>query len=132
MAGIIAHGTSASFIPVTDEEIEPQFFVVTRFSFNPPAERLTDMTSVDDLIGANKMVGTGEREPGSISLEFIAAPSFSNPQIIIGQRGPLVIEGPYGITRNVVCAGGSVDATVGDVVRGSLQFTISDYYGEEE
>ena len=121
MAGITAQGTAASFGSTQ--------FVVTAFSFTPPAEQLTDMTSVVDLIGANVMVPTGETQPGTISLDFIADSGFSNPQDIIGDRDSLVISGPYGLTRNAVCTGGSVQASMGDVIRGSLEFTITDYYG---
>jgi|OM-RGC.v1.027940788 hypothetical protein len=121
MAGITAQGTAARFGSTK--------FVVTAFSFTPPTERLTDMTSAVSPIGANVMVATGETQPGTISLEFMADSRFSNPQNIIGYRRSLVISGPYELTRNAVCTGGSVQASVGDVIRGSLEFTITDYYG---
>lgn len=121
MAGVTAQGTTASF--------DGDEFTVTGFSFNPPAEQLVDMTSAGDLVGTNVMVPTGERSPGTMTIDFIADSSFSNPQAIIGQQGPLAISGPYPVTRNVVCTDGSVQAAVGDIIKGTLQFTISDYYG---
>jgi len=121
MAGSTAQGTTASF--------DGYSFTVTGFSFNPPAEQLADMTSASDLPGANVMVPTGEKTPGTMTIDFIADNAFSNPQGIIGTQGPLAISGPYSITRNVVCTDGSVEATIGDIIKGTLEFTITDYYG---
>lgn len=121
MAGSTAQGTTASF--------DGYSFTVTGFSFNPPAEQLVDMTSASDLVGANVMVPTGEKTPGTMTIDFIADSAFSNPQDVIGQQGSLVISGPYSITRNVVCTDGSVEATIGDIIKGTLEFTITDYYG---
>lgn len=121
MAGSTAQGSTASFNGTS--------FTVTGFSFNPPAEQLVDMTGVTDLVGANVMVPTGEKTPGTMTIDFIADNTFSNPQAIIGQQGPLAISGPYSITRNVVCTDGTVEATIGDIIKGTLEFTISDYYG---
>jgi hypothetical protein len=121
MAGSTAQGTKASFKGVS--------FTVTGFSFNPPAEQLVGMTSAYDLVGANVMVPTGEKTPGTMTIDFIADNTFSNPQVIIGQHGSLAISGPYSISRNVVCTDGGVQATVGDIIKGTLEFTITDYYG---
>jgi hypothetical protein len=121
MAGSTAQGTTASFNGYS--------FTVTGFSFNPPAEQLVDMTSAGDLVGANVMVPTGEKTPGTMTIDFIADNTFSNPQAVIGQQGSLAIFGPYSITRNVVCTDGSVEATIGDIIKGTLEFTITDYYG---
>jgi len=121
MAGITAQGTTAVF--------DGNPFTITGFSFNPPAEQLADMTGATDLVGANVMVPTGEKTPGTMTIDFIADNTFSNPQGIIGTRASLVIAGPYGITRNVVCTDGSIEAAIGDIIKGTLEFTITDYYG---
>lgn len=121
MAGLSAQGTSASFDGTT--------FTVTGFSFEPPAAILTDMTAALDFVDAKKMAPTGETTPGTITVDFLADNSFSDPQSLSGTQASLSISGPYGLSRNVVCTGGSVQAAVGDLIRGTLQFTITDWYG---
>lgn len=121
MAGYTALGTTASF--------DGNAFTVTGFSFNPPAAQLADMTGAADLAGANVMAPTGEYTPGTMTVDFIATTTFGNPQEIIGTRGALAISGPYPISRNAVCTDGSVQATLGDIIKGTLEFTITDYYG---
>lgn len=121
MAGLTAQGTAASF--------NGNSFTVTGFSFEPPAAVLTDMTAAMDLVDATVMAPTGEKTPGTITVDFLADNSFSNPQELSGTRATLSISGPYGLSRNVVCTGGTVQASVGDLIRGTLQFTITDWYG---
>jgi len=121
MAGLTAQGTSASFNGIS--------FTVTGFSFESPAAVLTDMTSGRSSVGATVMAPTGEKTPGTITVDFLADDSFGNPQSLSGVRSTLSISGPYGLSRNVVCTGGTVQASVGDLVRGTLQFTITDWYG---
>ena len=121
MAGLTAQGTTASFNGTS--------FTVTGFSFEPPAAILTDMTAAGDLVGARKMAPTGEKTPGTFTVDFLAGNSFGNPQDLSGVQSKLSISGPYTLSRNVVCTGGTVQASVGDLVRGTLQFTITDWYG---
>ena len=121
MAGLTAQGTAASF--------DGNSFTVTGFSFEPPAAVLTNMTSKLASVDATVMAPTGERTPGTITVDFLADNSFSDPQSLTGTRATLSISGPYGLSRNAVCTGGTVQASVGDLIRGTLQFTITDWYG---
>ena len=91
---------------------------------------MTDMTSPGDLLGANVMVPTGDTSGGSMSVDFVATAGFLNPQAIVGERGQLTLSSPqYTVSRNVVLQGASVDSRVGDIVRGTMRFAITDYYG---
>lgn len=91
---------------------------------------MTDMTSPGDLPGANVMVPTGDTSVGSMSVDFIATAGFSDPHAIVGERGQLTLSSPqYTVSRNVVLQGASVDSRVGDIVRGTMRFAITDYYG---
>lgn len=105
--------------------------IPTSVSITSPTPEVTDVTGANDLRGAKVMVPTGEcASAGTMSVEFIATGSFANPQFITGRRCLVRFESPhYVVQRNTVITGAQVTATQGDIVRGDIQFQITDYYG---
>lgn len=103
---------------------------VSGLEVTAPKADLVDMTGGTDLAGATTFVESGDHSsPGTIAVEFVAGPG-ADPQTLVRQRGPLVFSSP-GITivRNVICDGATISARTGETVRGTLSFTMTDYYG---
>lgn len=126
MAGFTVQGATVTFsvkgFPVVT-------MTATRLSVETPEAELTDMTSVNSRIGANVMVPTGDKSPGSLSVDFISTKQFSNPQERTGNVGVLKLSTPtHTISRNAVLRAATIDYQTGDIVRGSLRFTITDHY----
>ena len=127
MAGLNAQGATLTFNSATSGLYK---FIASGVSIEAPEAEMTDMTSPGDLLGANVMVPTGDTSGGSMSVDFVATAGFLNPQAIVGERGLLTLSSPqYAVSRNVVLQGASVDSRVGDIVRGTMKFAITDYYG---
>lgn len=126
MAGFSVQGAAVTFTP---QNGSPATVTATRLSIETPQAALVDMTSASDPLGANVMVPTGDTSPGSMSVDFIATNAFLNPQAIVGSTGILAISAPgYSLSRNAVLQAATVDHQSGDIVRGTLRFTITDYY----
>ena len=89
------------------------------------------MASAVDPVGTIGIVPTGEWSGGSISVDYIhAGPLQADPQTLVRQTGPLFFSSPgYSVGRNVLLESATTEATAGDIVRGTLRFRITDYYG---
>ena len=87
--------------------------------------------SAVDPVGTLGIVPTGEWSGGSISVDYIhAGPLQTDPQTLVRQTGQLLFLSPgYGFGRNVILESATTEATVGDIVRGTLRFRMTDYYG---
>ena len=104
--------------------------VATSLTVQAPEAELTDITASTALLGTNVIDPTGDTSPGTVSLDFLATSFLSNPQALIGTYGNLTLSSPnYGVSRQVVCQSASITASTGDAVRGSISFTMTDYYG---
>lgn len=102
---------------------------VTRLSVDSPSAEVIDATGVSDGNSQRLLVHTGARTGGAITLEYISAGSLANYSLVSG-RGNLIVSGAsYSLTRNVIFESCSESASVGDVVRGSARFLITDYFG---
>lgn len=122
MAGVTAHGATFTFQGVSA--------IVVGLSVETPKAEIVDMTGVADPVGATVLVPTGAQSAGSISVDYIHAPGGVDPQVLVGQRGQVVFGSPgYSLTRNVILESASAQARFGDVVRGSIRFVMTDYYG---
>lgn len=122
MAGVTAHGATFTFQGVSA--------IVVGLSVETPKAEVVDMTSRLDPIGANVLVPTGATSPGAINVDYIHALGGVDPQALIGARGMVVFGSPgYSISRNVILESATTEAKAGDVVRGSIRFVMTDYYG---
>lgn len=122
MAGVSAQGATFTFNGVTA--------IVAGLSIETPKAEIVDMTGINDPASATVMVPTGANSPGSVTVDYIHAAGGIDPQAAIGVRGSLVFGSPgYSLTRNAILESASTEVRTGDVVRGSLRFVVTDYYG---
>jgi hypothetical protein len=124
MAGFAAQGATFTFAG-SRGQIKAN---VTSISVNLPQAEVVDMTSPLDPLGYRVMVPTGDVSGGSIDVEYIASANGGQADRYIGDYGPLTFSTPsMQITKQVVLSGAGVDARVGDLVRGTLRFVLTDY-----
>jgi len=126
MAGFAAQGATFTFAGTRG-----QFGAnVTSLSVSSPEAEVVDMTGPDDALGLRVMVPTGDWSGGSVEVEYIASPNGADPEGFVCDYGTLTF-GATGInvTRRAVLTSSQRDARVGDIVRGSLRFTLTDYTG---
>lgn len=126
MAGFSVQGATVTFA-VQNEPVVA--VTATRLSVETPEAEITDMTSAVDLLGANVMVPTGDTSPGTVSVDFISTAQLSNPQALTGKVGVIGLSAQgYTVSRNAVLQSATLDHQIGDIVRGSMRFTVTDYY----
>jgi len=122
MAGVTAQGATFTFNGVVA--------TITGLSINTPKAEVVDMTGINDPVWATVMVPTGANSAGSMTVDYVHIYGGVDPQTVIGVCGPLVFGSPgYSFTRNVILESASTEVRSGDVVRGSLNFVMTDYYG---
>lgn len=101
---------------------------VTRITVDSPTAEVVDMTSVNDVAHVTRLVPTGSWRGGSVTVEFISGGG--DPQTLVTGLGQLALSSSgLSVTKQVVLESSSVAASVGDVVKGSLKFVMTDYYG---
>ncbi len=122
MAGVTAHGATFTFQGVSA--------IVVGLSVETPKAEIVDMTGRLDPVGATVLVPTGAQSRGAISVDYIHAPGGVDPQALIGARGEVAFGSPgFSLTRNVILESATAEARAGDLVRGSIRFVMTDYYG---
>jgi hypothetical protein len=125
MAGFAAHGATFTFIGSRATFSG----AVVGVNVETPTAEVVDMTSVVDAPGASVLVPTGEWSGASISVDFIVTSSSDITQAVRGV-GPLVFASPrWSVAARVILESANVEARVGDVVRGSAKFRVTDYQG---
>ena len=135
MAGFSAQGgtlTLTVFEAFSGDDAAGRYEVIaTNVSITAPKTEVTDVTGVGDLAGARVMVPTGTcATPGTMTVQFIATGGFANPQFIEGRRCNVSFRSDnYVVERNTIITAAAVTASQGDIIRGNLQFQITDYYG---
>jgi hypothetical protein len=101
---------------------------VTDISVQSPSAEIVDMSSTSNISGAQVLVPTGGLIGGSISVGFMS--TGSGPEGLVGKRASLLFSATgYSVTRNVILESANVDVRLGEVIRGSMKFRITDYYG---
>ena len=132
MAGFTAQGATFTFTT----SIGSFAAKLTGISIETPTAEVTDMTPMSQGPGYIVLVPTGDWSGGSMSVDYIreASPQPANaigdPQMLVRKHGPATFASPgMSITRNVILQSASTEARVGDLVRGSLRFVITDYIG---
>ena len=132
MAGFTAQGATLTWSGT------PAFTgSVTGISVETPTAVVADMTAVGDQAGYMVMVPTGDWVGGTIAVDFI---SFGDPQGIVRQTGVLTLTTAaqagsaqagsaqsFSVSRRALCQSASISAQVGEIVRGSLKFLMTDY-----
>jgi hypothetical protein len=122
MAGVSAQGATFTFGGVSA--------IVAGLSISTPEAEIVDMTGINDPAQYTVMVPTGATSPGTIRVDYIHASGGIDPQAVLGTRGSLVFgSAGYSFTRNAVLKSATTEVKTGDVVRGSLNFVMTDYTG---
>jgi hypothetical protein len=100
----------------------------TSISVEDPQAEVVDMTSQVDPVGQRHMVGTGDiTSPGRIRLDYIRLTGTPAPLEATGLSGNLSIShANVSIQKLAVLESASSEMAVGDVIRGSVNFVISD------
>jgi len=122
MAGLSAQGGTFTFRGFQA--------AVTGLSVETPTAEVTNMTPAGARVGAIVMVPTGEWSGGAVSVDYIRKSNTMDPQTLVRQTGSLTFASAgFSVARNVILQSASTEARVGDLVRGSLRFIITDYTG---
>lgn len=122
MAGLSAHGGTFTFMSFQA--------AVTGLSVETPTAEIVDMTPAAAGAQYVVMVPTGAWSGGSVSVDYIRLPGTADPQSLVGACAPLSFSSAgYSVTKRCVLQSASTEARVGDLVRGSLRFVLTDYTG---
>jgi len=126
MAGFAAQGATFTFAGTRG-----QFGAnVTSLSVSSPEAEVVDMTGPDDALGLRVMVPTGDWSGGGVNVDYIASPNGASPDGFVRDNGTLTFAANgLSVTRRAILVSAETQASVGDVVRGSLRFTLTDYEG---
>lgn len=98
-------------------------FFATRVSVESPQPEITDMTGMDDPVGAIVMVPTGAfTAPGRVSVDAFG---FTDPSAMVGLDGEAVFATQVGrMSFQAVCESASVEAQVGELLRVSFSLLV--------
>ena len=125
MAGFAAQGATFTFATASAGQFGA---AVTSLSVASPEAEVVDMTGVDDAQGQRIMVPTGDWSGGSVEVEYIASPNGAAPEAFVRQVGIVTFSSQnMTVSRRAVLVAADRRASVGEVVRGTLRFTLTDY-----
>jgi len=128
MAGVTAHGAQFTFRP-SSLGIQSFSASAVGISVETPTAEVVDMTGATDPTGYIVKVPTGDWSGGSVAVDFLYANY--DPSGLVRVPGTLVFTSPgMTISRRVILESASVNATAGDLVKGSLRFSLTDYQGQ--
>jgi hypothetical protein len=113
---------------------------LTGISIETPTAEVADMTAAGEPVNYIVLVPTGAWSGGSMSVDYIRASTASgpntgpqqigDPQSLVTKYGVAMFSAPgISVSRNVILQSASTEARVGDLVRGSLRFVLTDYTG---
>lgn len=103
---------------------------VTSLSVSSPQAEVVDMTGPDDAVGHGVMVPTGDWSGGSIDVEYIATAGGFSPDGFVCDVGTLTFASSgLIVTKQAILVSAQRQASVGELVRGSLKFALTDYAG---
>lgn len=126
MAGFAAQGATFTFAGTRG-----QFGAnVTSLSVTSPEAEVADMTEPTDEIGKRVLVPTGDWSGGGVAVDYIASASGASPDGFVCDYGTLTFASSgVSVTRRAILVSAERQIRVGDIVRGSLRFTLTDYAG---
>jgi len=123
----VAQGATFTFAPSSGGFITA---ALTRVGVETPTAELVDMTPGGASPGVMIIVPTGDTRGGSLSVDFLYAQNGVDPQTLVGKTGQATFASPnLTVSRRVILESASIEASVGDLVRGSLTFRLTDYTG---
>ena len=103
---------------------------VTKVAVETPTAEVVDCTGTFDAGDQSVLVPTGAWKGGSITVEFVAGTGLGDVQSIVRGVGMLTFSSAgYSVSKRVILESASVGVAVGDIVKGSLRFVQTDYYG---
>jgi hypothetical protein len=123
MAGTSAQGGTFNF--------KGTVATITAISVETPTAEVVDMTGAGDPVGYSVLVPTGAWTGGTITVDYIhqKAGNF-DPQSLVRQVGQVTFSSAgYSVSKNVLLESASHGAQVGDLVKGTLKFRMTDYPG---
>lgn len=134
--GVTAQGATFTYVgemPVTMQQVSFVGSVVGLAVQTPQAETV-DMTGAGaygfDPAGASVIVPTGAWSGGSVTVEYLKKAGGANPQDGVRSFGTLTFTSPsHNVTKRVVCESASEEARVGELVKGSITFRLTDFTG---
>jgi hypothetical protein len=128
--GLSAHGATFTFVGSLNNVQRSFQATIVGLSVETPTAEIVDMTSVTDPPGSGVLVPTGEWIGGTVSVDYLATQATGDIQLLVRSIGPLTFASPgMSITRRVILESASMEARVGELVRGSATFRVTDYYG---
>ena len=102
---------------------------VTSVRVDSPSAEIADMTGVNDAAEVSVLIPTGSWKGGSVTVEYVAGSSFDVQVLVRGFGSLTFTSAGMSVSRQVVLESASRNAAVGDVVKGSLKFLMTDFYG---
>lgn len=122
--GLIAAGATFTF---TSDKGNMSANVVG-VSVETPEAQLVDMTSSTDPVTSSILVPTGELKGGRISVDYVRYSGQADPNSLVGGVGNASFSSTgFTVSKQVCLTNASEEARFGDVVRGTLNFTWTDY-----
>jgi hypothetical protein len=103
---------------------------VVGINVETPVAEVVDMTSPTDPLGHVYLVPTGGWSGGSVSLDFLATPATGDVAAIVRGVGQLTFSSPtWSVSKRAILESANTEARVGELVRGSATFRLTDYEG---
>lgn len=94
-----------------------------------PTAVVADMTPIDAPPEVIVLEPTKEWRGGAMTVDFILAAGTANPESFVRSVGMASLISPgFSWTKRAYLESASLDAQVGDVVKGSLKFVVTDSY----
>jgi len=103
---------------------------LTNINVETPSAEIADMTGAADVAGLLVLIPTGSWRGGSVSVDFIGQTTNPSVTSLVRGYGQLSFLSPgFSVTRQVILESGSESVASGDVVKGSMKFVMTDFYG---
>lgn len=101
---------------------------VVGLTVETPTADIVDMSGISDVASYNVLVPTGSWQGGSISVEYINATT--DPQSFVKTTGFVTFSSSaVTVSKRAILESASRDIRVGEVIRGTLKFRLTDYTG---
>lgn len=102
---------------------------IVSLSVETPTAEVVDMTAWNHPAQNTLLVPTGSWSGGAVDVDFLYRKGGTDPQTVVRQVGPLVFSSAgYSVTRQAILEQATVEASAGDIVRGTLRFRMTDYF----
>lgn len=127
MAGVTAHGASFLFSANDGSSFSATAVGV---SFEAPTAEVVDMTGIDDPANFLMRVPTGAWSGGTLTVDYLHSGGVHGTQAFVRKPGVATFSSAgFSVSRRVILESASAEARAGELVRGSLRFTLTDYVG---